>query len=342
VTLLVAGMIALVQTDIKRVIAYSTMSQIGYMFVGAAGGTYAAGMFHLMTHAFFKALLFLAAGLVIHAVTGEQDIRKLAGIGRLMPHTRRVFLIGCLALVGVPPFAGFFSKDEIVAETLGRGGAFGDLMAVGLLIGAFLTGLYTFRLFFIVFTGEPSEHAREHFHAHGGNEGRFSMVWPVTVLGGLSVAGGFLQFAPVWHPLSDWLNPIARPFVEATTRQEIVASIAAVVFGLAGILVAWSLYRAKTVQVPQALRSLAFIPEHKFYFDKIYDLVFYKAAVALSWTLQRLIERPLIAGTIGQVTGSFGFGSRELGRVQNGLVRSYALALASGLAILAVVFLSTR
>ena len=159
-TLVMAGLIALVQNDIKRVIAYSTMSQIGYMFVGAAGGAYANGMFHLMTHAFFKALLFLAAGLVIHALAGEQDIRKMTGIGRLMPHTRTVFLIGCLALVGIPPFAGFFSKDSIIAAMLSRGGAFGVLMALGLLIGAFLTGLYTFRLFFIVFTGEPSEHAR--------------------------------------------------------------------------------------------------------------------------------------------------------------------------------------
>ena len=126
-TLVMAGLIALVQTDIKRVIAYSTMSQIGYMFVGAAGGAYPNGMFHLMTHAFFKALLFLAAGIVIHALTGEQDIRKMGGLGKAMPHTRMVFLVGSLALVGIPPFAGFFSKDSIIAATLDRG-AFGYVL----------------------------------------------------------------------------------------------------------------------------------------------------------------------------------------------------------------------
>src|SRR4051812_14015395 len=141
VTLLMAGLIALVQNDIKRVIAYSTMSQIGYMFVGAGIGAYPNAIFHLMTHAFFKALLFLAAGLAIHAVAGEQDIRKLAGVGKLMPFTKIVFLIGSLALVGVFPFASFFSKDSILASALDRGWYGVTLFVVGEL-GAFLTGLY--------------------------------------------------------------------------------------------------------------------------------------------------------------------------------------------------------
>ncbi|HEY3921479.1 MAG TPA: NADH-quinone oxidoreductase subunit L, partial [Gaiellaceae bacterium] len=138
-TLLMAGLIALVQNDIKRVVAYSTMSQIGYMFVGAAGGAYPNGMFHLMTHAFFKALLFLSAGVAIHALSGEQDIRKMRGLGRTMPHTRVVFLVGSLALVGIPPFAGFFSKDSILAAVLDRG-AFGDVLFACGIGGAFLTG----------------------------------------------------------------------------------------------------------------------------------------------------------------------------------------------------------
>src|SRR5207237_3789170 len=149
-TLLMAGLIALVQTDIKRVIAYSTMSQIGYMFVGAGIGAYPNAMFHLMTHAFFKALLFLAGGIAIHAVVGEQDIRTLTGIGQLIPFTKVVFLIGSLALVGIPPFAGFFSKDSILTSALARGW-YGDVIfAVGL-FGAFLTRIYAFRLYFIVF-----------------------------------------------------------------------------------------------------------------------------------------------------------------------------------------------
>ena len=151
-TLLVAGLIALVQVDIKRVIAYSTMSQIGYMFLGVGLGAYANGMFHLMTHAFFKALLFMAAGIVIHALSGEQDIRKMRGIGARMPWTRWAFLAGSLALVGVPPFAGFFSKDAIIAAAL-HAHWYGVILWVVALVGTFLTGLYTFRLYFIVFAG---------------------------------------------------------------------------------------------------------------------------------------------------------------------------------------------
>src|SRR5436309_3350945 len=180
-TLLVAGLIALVQTDIKRVIAYSTMSQIGYMFLGAGLGAYANGMFHLMTHAFFKALLFMAAGVVIHALAGEQDIRKLAGVGGLMPVTRIAFLIGSLALVGLPPFSGFFSKDSIIAAAL-HAHWYGVIFWVVALIGTFLTGLYTFRLYFIVFPGEPIPFVREHYHAHHGKEGPRTMLVPVGIL----------------------------------------------------------------------------------------------------------------------------------------------------------------
>ena len=154
-TLLVAGLVALVQTDIKRVIAYSTMSQIGYMFLGAGIGAYGNGMFHLLTHAFFKALLFMAAGLVIHHLAGEQDIRLMGGVRQVMPRTYIAFLAGSLALVGIPPLSGFFSKDAILASALDAG-AYGRLLFAAGLLGALLTGLYTFRLLFIVFLGEPS------------------------------------------------------------------------------------------------------------------------------------------------------------------------------------------
>ena len=161
ITLVMAGLIALVQTDIKRVIAYSTMSQIGYMFLAVGLGAYADGMFHLMTHAFFKALLFMAAGLVIHALAGEQDIRKMGGLRRLMPFTFVAFIVGTLSLTGIPPFSGFFSKDSILAAALSQGW-YGQLLWAAGMTGAFLTGLYSARLFFIVFWGEPSAFVREH------------------------------------------------------------------------------------------------------------------------------------------------------------------------------------
>ncbi len=336
-TLLMAGLIALVQTDIKRVIAYSTMSQIGYMFVGAGIGAYPAAMFHLMTHAFFKALLFLAAGIAIHAVAGEQDIRKLAGVGKLMPFTRAVFVAGSLALVGIFPFAGFFSKDAILAACLDHGW-YGDVIYVAGLTGALLTGIYTFRLFFIVFFGEPSAFAREHFHRHHGQEGPVWMLVPVGVLAVLSCVGGFIQWAPLWTPFTTWLDPVARPIVEASNGQEWATSAIAILLGLAGLGVAWAIYGAKRIAAPKPLALL----EHKFYWDEIYDVLWYRTSDALARALGTFVERPLIGGSLAAVGETLGFSSRELSLAQNGLVRSYALVLTGGIAILAVVFLSVR
>jgi NADH-quinone oxidoreductase subunit L len=339
-TLLVAGLIALVQVDIKRVIAYSTMSQIGYMFLGVGLGAYGSGMFHLMTHAFFKALLFMAAGIVIHSLAAEQDIRKMGGLRRLMPRTFWAFLIGSLALVGIPPFAGFFSKDPIISSALASG-AYGDVLWVVALVGTFLTGLYTFRMLFIVFLGEPSAFVREHFHALKNDVVGVSMGATVGVLAVLSVIGGWLQFVPFWDPVDTWLETVAAPLVDPSGWQEVVSSVLAVALGLAGIGVAWVLYAAKTRAVP---RSAAWqrLLEHKFYFDEAYDAAFYRPAVWLARALGRFVEQPLIAGGTREV----GEETRELGgafaRLQTGLLRTYALAIASALAVLAIVFVVVR
>ena len=342
-TLVLAGLIALVQTDIKRVIAYSTMSQIGYMFLAVGLGAYANGMFHLMTHAFFKALLFMAAGIVIHALAGEQDMRRMGGLRRLMPFTYIAFLVGALSLAGVPPFSGFFSKDSILAAALAHGW-YGQILWVAGMIGTFLTGLYAFRLLFVVFWGEPSAFVREHLikdsHAHAG-EGPLSMTLTVGVLAVLAAIGGFLQFAGVWTPVSNWLEPVARPLVEASGTQEAVSSVLAVLLGLAGIAVAWLIYASRTVQAPRFAPVQALL-EHKFYFDELYDLVFYRPAVLLAGGLLRLVERPLVLGSVNELVRAV----RELGlgtgRLQTGLVRTYALSIAASLAVVTVVFLAVR
>jgi NADH-quinone oxidoreductase subunit L len=214
------------------------------------------------------------------------------------------------------------------------------LFALGL-GGTFLTGLYTFRLYFIVFHGEPTPFAREHFHRTRGREGPLTMIVPVSVLAVLAVIGGWIQFAPFWHPIANWLNPVAEPLVEPTGWMELVASIAAVGLGLAGIWLAWAIYAAGRVRVP----GLAFVRrtlEHKLWFDELYDALFYTPAVAITHELYALVERPLIAGSLDAI----GIGSREAwsgtSRIQTGLVRMYVLMLASALTVMVVVFLAVR
>jgi NADH-quinone oxidoreductase subunit L len=340
VTLLVAGLIALVQTDIKRVIAYSTMSQIGYMFLGAGLGAYVGGMFHLMTHAFFKALLFLAAGIVIHALSGEQDMRNMGGLRRYLPQTRLAFLVGALALAGMPPFSGFWSKDSILASALADGW-YGQILLVAGLAGVFLTGLYTFRMFILVFEGDVSPYAREHVHAPDHGEGPFSMVSTVFVLAVLAAVGGLIQIPGLWHLLTDWLEPVVEPLVEASVLQDYVISAISVALGLAGIWVAWWIYGAQRAAVP-TLPWLQRLFERKFYFDDAYDWAFYRPAVFIARAWSRFVERPLIAGSIDVVAGGTRRAGGTVSHTQTGLVRSYALALAFGVAVLVLVFVSVR
>jgi NADH-quinone oxidoreductase subunit L len=339
-TLLVAGVIALVQVDIKRVIAYSTMSQIGYMFLGVGLGSYANGMFHLMTHAFFKALLFMAAGIVIHALAAEQDIRKMGGLRTVMPRTYWAFLIGSLALVGIFPFAGFFSKDSILAAAMDHG-TYGYILWVAGLAGTFLTGLYTFRLFFVVFWGEPSAYVREHFHALRRDVVGVSMASTVGVLAVLSVIGGWIQFAPWWHPVETWLQTVAEPVVSPESWQEWVSIALSLLLGLSGIAVAWLLYGARRFEVPRwAFAQRTF--ERKFYFDELYDALFYAPSVFAAALLRRGVEEPLIA----ESASDLGSDTRDLGglvaRAQTGLLRTYALAIASSVAVLAIVFVAVK
>jgi NADH-quinone oxidoreductase subunit L len=341
-TLLVAGLIALVQTDIKRVIAYSTMSQIGYMFVGVGVGGYANGMFHLMTHAFFKALLFMTAGLAIHALADEQDIRKMRGLGKVMPFTKWCFLAGALALVGVPPFSGFFSKDPIIASTLNIGWYGYIFWACGI-AGAVLTGLYTFRLWFLVFPGEPSPFVREHYHDHNGREGAWTMLVPVGILTLLATFGGWIQFPPKWEPITHWLAPVAPSLADAvpSSTQEYLTSAATVIAGLVGIAIAWAVYSERRIAIPAA-PAVRRVLENKFYFDWLYDRIFYGPTVALSNGLLREFEEPVVLQTgpdIGEATLETGGLVR---RIQTGLLRTYVLFLAAGAAAVVLAFLIAR
>ncbi len=340
VTLLVAGVVALVQWDIKRVIAYSTMSQIGYMFVAAGIGAYGFAMFHLFTHAFFKALLFLAAGVVIHHSGGEQDIRKMGGLRAKLPYTHATFLIGTLALVGIPIFAGFWSKDAILAATLAEGGVLGWTLFVGGLVGALLTGMYAFRLYFLVFRGKPAEVAHvDDSHAHHGEGSRWMLV-PVGVLAVGSTVAGLLQIPGVWDPFDQFLDPVVEPLVHPTTGQEWLTSAIAVTLGLLGSYLAWRAFEAGRELVRDgAIRTTL---EHKLWFDELYDAVFARPARALAVLLRDRVETPVVQGGLDEVADGTLDAAGIAARAQSGLLRTYVLAITVTVSILALVFLVVR
>ncbi|MBA3561354.1 MAG: NADH-quinone oxidoreductase subunit L [Actinobacteria bacterium] len=341
VTLLVAGFVALVQWDIKRVIAYSTMSQIGYMFLAAGIGAYGVAIFHLMTHAFFKALLFLAAGVVIHHLSDEQDIRRMGGLKTALPRTHLAFLVGTVALVGIPPLAGFWSKDAIVASALARGDALGwTLFAAGLL-GVLLTGAYSFRLYFAVFQGKPQEAEAERSHAHETHgEGPMSMLAPVGILAVLSAIGGLLSIPSVWHPFTHWIEETGEPLVEATAGQDYLTSAISVALGILGIVIARRAFLLDRQLVTASSAWRAF--EHKLYFDELYDALFHRPSAALSNALRRRVEGPIIERSLNEIGSGTILASGGLARVQSGLLRTYALAIAFSVCVLVIVFVAVR
>jgi NADH-quinone oxidoreductase subunit L len=341
--LLMAGLTALSQTDIKRIIAFSTMSQIAYMFVGVGLGSYWSGIYHLTTHAFFKALLFMGAGVVIHALSGEQDIRRMGGLRKWLPRTYVCMWIGTLALAGFPLISSAASKDSILAAGLEVGGTWGTLAFVGGVAGALLTGIYASRLIYVVFHGPASEqaaHDAEHHTAHG--EGPASMTIPVYVLAALTLVAGFLQFPGLTSGMSTWLEPITYggvKMVEATSSNEWVATAAGSVAGIIGILVATSLWRSGRTAPVAFPRPLAILSERRFFWDELYSYTLFVPAAWLANLLRGSLERYVFL-LLPDAAGSLaGLASRRLSVLQTGVVRLYALAFALGVAGLVLYFM---
>jgi len=326
-TALLSAVIAIQQNDIKRILAYSTLSQLGYMImsVGLAGPTPA--MFHLTTHAFFKALLFLGAGSVIHALHEEQDIWKMGGLRKKMPVTFFTFLMATLALSGVPPFSGFYSKDSILGQALDQGN---DALYV---VGAFTAGLtafYMFRLFFVAFVGKPRTETAGLAH-----EAPAVMAWPLRVLGVFTVVGGVIgvsqiyasQFSP-GKPTESFaqsvIDPLAHPF----------GTTIGFVFVLLGIFAAYALYRdAVNDPLPAKLGGLATAMKNKFYLDEIYEKTVIRAhdsiAAVMDW-----IDRWIVEGfCIGLVRGGTDFTGRALRLLQTGNLQTYAFLFVLGVAV---------
>ncbi|MCI0428521.1 MAG: NADH-quinone oxidoreductase subunit L [Nitrospiraceae bacterium] len=360
-TALFAATIGLVQTDIKRVLAYSTVSQLGYMFLGCGIGAYTAAMFHLMTHAFFKALLFLTAGSVIHALSGEQDIRKMGGLSSKIPWTYRLFLIGTVAIAGIPPLAGFWSKDEILAHAFTHHHYLLYGMAA---IGALLTSFYMFRLIYLTFYGRSRmDHLTEE-HVH---ESPMVMVGPLMALGVLSILGGFLGFPPEHGWLHQFLAPVAGTGGEHDVSTGLVLMLMMIATGIA--LLGWGIahyFYSVNLSAPDRLaakfqaayRTLL----NKYYVDELYDLLWVeptkKLGLLLDWFDRTVIdgivravahlaelvaagstwtEKHVIYGGINVVGYGNHLAARKWRQLQSGMVHHYAAIIVAGLFLLAVI-----
>ena len=326
-TAIFAATIALVQNDIKRVLAYSTISQLGYMFLGCGVAAYSAAIFHLMTHAFFKALLFLAAGSVIHAIGGEQDLRKMGGLRKKLPLTFAVTTVGVLAIAGIFPFAGFFSKDAILYAAFLQGTNGKILWFVGLLT-ALLTAFYMFRLWYLTFLGESRS---ENVHAH---ECPWSMRGPLVILAVLSVCGGWIGMEHFGAFLAPSVGVL--PTETGNWRLELILSVVAVLVAIEGWMIADKFYRRKLTKPAQyaaALPGTYNLLVNKYFVDEFYGAVVVKPLLAISkFFLEWVVDFGILGGAAWLLGGIATFAGAILQRWQSGNLRSYAAWLAAGAA----------
>jgi NADH-quinone oxidoreductase subunit L len=345
-TALFAATIAVTQTDIKRIVAYSTVSQLGYMMLACGLGAYSAGIFHLLTHGAFKALLFLGCGSVIHALNGEQDLRRMGGLRAHLPLTYITFLAGVVALAGLPPFAGFFSKDEILWAAYQAPGVGAKLLWLVGLVTAGLTAFYAFRLFYSVFHGPSRRGAEAAGHLH---ESPSVMTVPLIVLGLCSVSAGWVGLPGSANQIGKFLSGVMG-FVgigavhggeEGGVAHGMVvgASVAAAVIGWA---VAYLCY-VKRPELPgvitQRLPTLYQASFNKWYVDEVYDQLFVQPTVRLARALWRGIDMRIIDGTVNGIGATLRRLGREAQLIQTGQLQHYALLMVFGLVVLVSMYL---
>jgi NADH-quinone oxidoreductase subunit L len=332
-TALMAASIALVQTDLKKVLAYSTVSQLGYMMLGVGVAAYGASIFHLLTHAVFKALLFLAAGSVMHGLAGETDMRKMGGLKAKMPATYWTFLAGTIALAGIPLTSGFLSKDAILLGTLVKS----PLLYVIGLTTALMTAIYAFRMFFMVFHGEARDKKLVD-HAH---ESPRLMTWPLWILAAVSLVDSLLNL-PFVLTLEKFLEPAIGAHEEPALTLELLALALSVVVSLLGLAMAYGLYIRRDSWVQSIKKGFAFLQgplEHKWYFDEVYNVAVVDPLKALGAWFAAFFDPKVIDGAVNGVA----HGTSRLGeyarRLQNGVVPTYALSILVGVAAVVVYFL---
>ena len=347
-TCLFAATIGCVQTDIKRIIAYSTCSQLGYMFVAAGVGAYQASVFHLFTHAFFKALLFLGAGSVIHAMSDEQDIRKMGGIWRKIPVTYAVMWIGSLALAGIPVFAGYYSKDAILEAAYARASGLGMYGFVCGTVAAFLTAFYSWRLLILTFHGRPRADAHTMEHVH---ESPAIMLGPLVVLAIGAVAAGFtFEDDFIGH---DWPGFWNNAIVNGPDNHVLHAMqdipgfirLLPTITGVCGIALAYLMYWVMPglpARLAGALPGVYRFLLNKWYFDELYDRIFVRPAGALARTFWHTGDERIIDGVPNGIAALTVDGSRQAVRLQTGSVATYAFTMLIGLVALVSVYLVFR
>lgn len=336
-TALLAATIAIAQNDIKKVLAYSTVSQLGYMFLGLGVGAYTGAVFHVMTHAFFKALLFLGAGSVIHAMHGEQDMRNMGNLKKYMPITHLTFLLGCLAIAGMPPFSGFFSKDEILAAAYAHNPV---LWGLGVL-GALMTAFYMFRLYAMTFRGSfRGTEAQEH-HLH---ESPAAITVPLVILAILAAIGGWIGIPEVLmqggHRLEAFLAPVFEGSASASHHLSHNTEFMLMGISVGGALVAliagWVIY-SKYGKKEQATGGLVKVLENKWYVDELYEAVIVKPLNAVSTAFQNILEKKVIDGAVNGVGRLVQYSSRQIRFLQSGQVGNYILLMVFGMLILFIV-----
>lgn len=347
ITALFAATIALVQTDIKRVVAYSTVSQLAYMFIGCGVGAYSAGIFHLFTHAYFKALLFLGCGSVILGMHHQQDVRSMGGLKQYMPITYWTFLLASLSISGVPGLAGFFSKDEILLMAFNTPLAAGKFAwAIGTLV-AFMTAFYSFRLFFLIFHGEfrGTDHQRDHLH-----ESPLVVTLPLMLLACGAVAAGWFGVPAILGGDNHWahfLEPVlGHPPIHVSGTVEALLMGSSILAGVCGIGLAFYLYRLKP-QLPTLLAErLSFVYRlllNKYYIDELYIGAIVKPTLAFSHgVLLRLVDLACIEGVVNGLPRAIGAFSQRLRRIQDGQVSHYLAWMGGGALALVVVLLIGR
>jgi NADH-quinone oxidoreductase subunit L len=337
-TALLAATIALKQNDIKKVLAYSTVSQLGYMFLGLGVGAYTGAVFHVMTHAFFKALLFLGAGSVIHAMGGEQDMRKMGGLKKFLPSTHWTFLLGCIAIAGIPPFSGFFSKDEILSAAYAKNPVY---YVVGVFT-ALLTAFYMFRLYATTFRGSfRGGHDKEH-HLH---ESPAAMTVPLWILAILAVVAGFLGIPAAIMPHAHWLEGFLRPVVGESTVRELSAGTewglmaTSVVLALIGTFAAVGRFSKK----PDLAEPTGFgkVLANKWYVDEFYNALVVRPLDLLAQFLV-FIDKNIIDGIVNGVGRLIQYSSRQLRLLQSGQVGGYVLLMVVGIIVLFLVELFVK